>query len=209
MFLNTLQNLSRTIYHNNKTKKHKFKPKLKIPYVWYFTDDVKTKNPCFTIRHLPKKNGIIIRKYNSKQKYKNIKNLIKSARKNSLIVLVAGNIIQFPFANGNHIPKWIYKKPKNNKIISTSVHSSRDIRKCINIKANLVFVSPIFKTTSHLHAKPLGTVKLGLLARKFKIPVIALGGINEKNIKLLRNLPIYGCAGINIFENIIHNDTNL
>lgn len=200
MLINTFQNLSRTIYYNNKTKKHKFKPILKIPYIWYLTDDIKTKNPCFTISHLPKKNGIIIRKYNTKQKYKNIKNLIKSARKNLLTVLIAGNIFQFPFSNGSHIPRWIYKKPKNNKIISTSVHSARDIKKCINIKADLVFVSPVFKTTSHLHQNTLETVKLGLLARKFKIPVIALGGINEKNIKLLRSLPIHGCAGISIFE---------
>jgi len=197
--LNTFQNLSRTIYNNNKTKKHKLKTIQKIPNIWYFTDNIKTKKPNVTINRLPKNTGIVIRPYDPKQKYKNIKNLIKISRKNSLTILIAGKKA-FPFTNGSHIPRWIFRRPKNNKIVSISVHGLKDIRRVINSKANLAFISPVFKTTSHLHKDSLGAVKLGLISRKFKIPLVALGGINEKNIKSLRSIPIHGCAGIDVFE---------
>jgi len=197
--LNTFQNLSRAIYYNNRSKKNKLKPIQKIPNIWYLTDNIKTKKPSLTLNNLPKNSGVVIRPYDPKQKYKNIKNLIKISRKNSLTILIAGKKA-FPFTNGSHIPRWIFKSPKNNKIVSISVHGLKDMRRTINSKANLAFISPVFQTTSHLHKDLLGVVKLGLISRKFKIPLIALGGINEKNIKSLRSIPIHGCAGIDVFE---------
>jgi len=201
--LNIFQNLSRTIYYNTRTKTHKHKLTIKIPFIWYLTDDLKSKNQNLIINNLPKNSGIIIRKYDKKYKYKNIKNLVKISRKKSLFTLVAGNIDQFQFIQGNHIPKWLHKKSKNQKIISISIHGLKDIRKCINLKADIAFISPVFNTTSHVNKNFLGTVKLGLISRKFKIPIIALGGINEKNIKLLKSIPIHGCAGVDIFEKYI------
>ena len=85
-------------------------------------------------------------------------------------------------------------------LILTKYFSGKDIRKSINIRANLVFISPVFETTSHKNKKGLGIIKLGLLVKLFKIPVIALGGINNNNVSRLRSLPISGCAGIDIFS---------
>ena len=84
-------------------------------------------------------------------------------------------------------------------MVSISVHTGRDIRKSINVKADLVFISSVFPSSSHKSKQHLGIIKLGLLARLFKKDVIALGGINNKNIARLRSLPISGCAGIDVF----------
>ena len=73
------------------------------------------------------------------------------------------------------------------------------MRKSINLKADLVFISPVFPSSSHKEGRHLGVIKLGLLARLFKKHVIALGGINNNNIAKLRSLPISGCAGIDVF----------
>ena len=69
----------------------------------------------------------------------------------------------------------------------------------ILIKGYQVFISPVFPPSSHASKQHLGTIKLGLLARLFKKDIIALGGINNKNIARLRSLPIAGCAGIDVF----------
>jgi thiamine-phosphate pyrophosphorylase len=83
-----------------------------------------------------------------------------------------------------------------------SAHGARDIRKSINIKADIIFISPVFDTTSHKEKKSLGVIKLGLMAKLYKKPVIALGGINNNNISLLKGLPIFGCAGIDVFNEL-------
>ena len=200
MSLRTFKNLSRSIFHNNKSKKAKLKTISEIPHIWYLTDNIKTKNPSKTINQLSDNSGIIIRNYTSKFNNNLTKVIIKKSKRKNLKILIAGQKSAFPNINGYHIPKWKSNKPQGNKIISVSVHGFKDIRKSINLKASLIFISPVFKTTSHNHQNNLGVIKLGLLARKFPMPVIALGGINEKNIKLLRSMPIHGVAGINIFE---------
>ena len=63
---------------------------------------------------------------------------------------------------------------------------ARDVRKSINLKADLVFISPCFSTTSHKEKKSLGVIKLRPMARLFKKHVIALGGINNNNIAKLK-----------------------
>ena len=104
------------------------------------------------------------------------------------------------YTDGIHYPQWIQSSiVKKNDIKSISVHGGKDIRKSINIRANLVFISPVFETTSHKNEKSLGIIRLGLLVKLFKIPAIALGGINNDNISRLKSLPISGCAGIDAF----------
>mgnify|MGYP003952203189 CR=1 FL=1 len=201
MSLKKFKNLSRSIFYNKKSKKAKLKTINKIPYMWYLTDNIKTKNPSKTINMLSNKNGIVIRNYNSIFNKNLTKKLIKKSKRKNLKILISGEKSIFPNIDGYHIPKWKNNMPKSNKIISISVHGLKDIRKCINYNATLVFIAPIFKTTSHNNQSSLGVIKLGLLARNFNIPIIALGGINEKNIRLLRSLPIHGVGGIDIFEN--------
>ena len=83
-----------------------------------------------------------------------------------------------------------------------SAHGAKDIRKSINIRADIIFISPIFHTTSHPEEKSLGVIKLGLMAKLFKKPIVALGGINNNNISRLKGLPIAGCAGIDVFNTL-------
>ena len=200
MSIYKFKSVSRNIYFNNKRKKYNLNSAENIPYIWYLTDTKKTKELSNTINILSKNNGVVIRHYIVKDKYKNIKKTIKNIRKKVPKFIISGVNYPLAYSYGNHIPKWLQIKPNKNKLISVSVHGYKDIRKCIHLKASIAFVSPVFKSSSHKNNTYLGVVKLGLLSRKLKIPVIGLGGINENNINLLRSLPIHGCAGIDVFE---------
>jgi thiamine-phosphate pyrophosphorylase len=70
----------------------------------------------------------------------------------------------------------------------------------LRVKADLIFVSPVFATASHSGARPLGTSRFGLLIGTHRQRVIALGGVKFINSKKLRGLKIHGWAAIDAFK---------
>ena len=197
MIKNKFTNTSRSISFNFKNNKFK-KNRIKQPHTWFLTDNKKTKHPLKIIKKLPKNSGVIIRSYSNRKI--NNKEINKWKSRRLLTILKAGKYSRMLYTDGIHYPQWIQSSiVKKNDIKSISVHGGKDIRKSINIRANLVFISPVFETTSHKNEKSLGIIRLGLLVKLFKIPVIALGGINNDNISRLKSLPISGCAGIDAF----------
>ena len=197
MIKNKFITTSRSISFNFKNNKFK-KNRIKQPYIWFLTDNKKTKYPLKVLKKLPKKTGVIIRDYTNK---KIVNKEINQWRSRKLLtILKAGKYSKTLYTDGIHYPQWLQSSiMKRDAIKSISVHSGKDIRKSINIRANLVFISPVFETTSHKNEKSLGIIRLGLLVKLFKIPAIALGGINNDNISRLKSLPISGCAGIDAF----------
>ena len=197
MIKNKFINTSRSISFNFKNNKFK-KNRIKQPYIWFLTDNKKTRHPLKIIKKLPKNSGVIIRDYSNNKI--NSKEINKWKSRRLLTILKAGKCSRPLYIDGIHYPQWMQSSlVKNNEVKSISVHSGKDIRKSINIRANLVFISSVFETTSHKNEKSLGIIRLGLLVKLFKIPVIALGGINKNNITRLKNLPISGCAAIDAF----------
>ena len=177
---------------------------IKMPYVWFLTDSIKTKTPLDTSRKLPDNSGILIRSYNIQNKEIIIKNIINLKKRKLHTVLVSGKHKSHSNVDGAHLPSWLNSSFFiNKKLISMSAHGARDIRKSINIKADIIFISSVFDTTSHPGGKSIGVIKLGLMAKLFKKPVIALGGINNNNISRLKGLPIFGCAGIDVFNTLL------
>jgi thiamine-phosphate pyrophosphorylase len=197
-FINTARSIS---FNRKRNKPFKKKNIRKLPNLWLFTDFTKTVNPVALSKNLPKNSGIVIRSYGAKNKETIIRDILNMKKRRLFTVLISGKYKRHLSADGFHVPQWINSKNKNKQIISMSVHSGKDVRKSINLKVDLIFISPVFKSTSHINNKNLGVVKLGLMAKLFKRPTIALGGINNKNINRLKNLPISGCAGIDIFIN--------
>ena len=195
-FINTARSIS---FNKGRNKALKANNKKKPPNIWLFTDSIKTLDPVKLAKNLPTKSGVIIRHYKSKNKETIIKNILNIKKRKALTVLIAGKYRKNLNVDGNHLPKWVNYSRNVNKITSISVHAAKDIRKSINLKADLVFISPVFMSSSHDSKQHLGTIRLGLLARLFKKDVIALGGINKNNIARLRSLPISGCAGIDMF----------
>ena len=89
-----------------------------------------------------------------------------------------------------------YKLKKNFKIIG-SAHNliELNIKKQQNIKE--IFISPIFK---YKNRSPIGIHKCKYFFKNDDYKAIALGGVSEKNINLLKLTKFKGFAGINIFK---------
>jgi thiamine-phosphate pyrophosphorylase len=83
---------------------------------------------------------------------------------------------------------------------SVAVHNRRELVSAVRIDADLVFVSPVFATSSHPGARPLGVVRFGLLVGKNRQHTIALGGLDHSYFKRLRGLNTHGWAAIDAFK---------
>ncbi|MBA2770470.1 MAG: thiamine phosphate synthase [Sphingomonas sp.] len=77
------------------------------------------------------------------------------------------------------------------------VHGAREIRQARLAGARILLLSPLFETRSHPHWRALSRMRAAALVRLAKMPVIALGGMDERRFRRVEKLGFAGWAGIN------------
>ena len=70
-----------------------------------------------------------------------------------------------------------------NKIIGVSCHSLAQAIKAKNNGADYISLGPIFPTSTKPEYKPVGLNLIKKVTRKINIPIFAIGGITENNIR--------------------------
>ena len=95
-----------------------------------------------------------------------------------------------------YLKKSLFEK---NFLIVGSAHNIKEIRIKERQNVKLIFLSPLFKTEKNNHY--LDIIKFNILSKKSKKKIIALGGINKKNINNLKITNAYGFSGISYFLN--------
>ena len=103
-------------------------------------------------------------------------------------------------ADGAHHRSMLVSPKGSEGLRSMAVHNRRERIMAQRIGADLVFVSPVFPTRSHVGANTLGVVRFGLLAVTLCQPVIALGGLNIRSFKRVRGTNVHGWAAIDAFK---------
>ncbi|NPB08362.1 MAG: thiamine phosphate synthase [Aquificae bacterium] len=107
-------------------------------------------------------------------------------------------------AEGVHLPERsfppsVVKRLFPDMIVGFSAHSLEGVLYAQKEGADFVTLSPIFKTSSHPEAEPLGPGVLREASRRASIPIYALGGITWERMKLCYRNGAYGIAGISMF----------
>ncbi|MDC0073513.1 thiamine phosphate synthase [Alphaproteobacteria bacterium] len=198
IFINCFAKKLKRISTSNKTK-------INLPHLWFLTDIKKIPNIFSIVNLLPKGTGVILRDYNLKDRLYFAKELSSISKKKQLKLLIGGDpyIALKVKADGVHWPQKLIKPipftHNNNWIITTSTHDYISLKKAQALNVDAAFISPVFFTTSHTHAKPIETFTLAKYSRIISLPLIALGGINSNNISMLRNSNVYGIAAISAF----------
>ncbi|MDA7583078.1 thiamine phosphate synthase [Candidatus Pelagibacter sp.] len=156
------------------------------------------------IDKLDKSTALIYRNYNKNVDKKLIIQIKKYCKIKKLKFLLSNNIqlainlnldgayIPSFNSNKNHL-RYSYKK---NFILLGSAHNIKEIRTKELQKVNAIFLSSLFKKNKNY----LGINKFKLLSSLTKKHIIALGGISNKNLKLLNLIKCFGFSGISIFE---------
>jgi thiamine-phosphate pyrophosphorylase len=81
------------------------------------------------------------------------------------------------------------------------VHGLREIAESGRFRADLVFLSPLYVTTSHPGAQPLKPMRFAQLAKRAApARVIALGGMTRAKAAMWRQPTVHGWAAIDAFK---------
>lgn len=198
-----------------------------LPKSIFFSDRRKisatNSNLELSLKHLPKNSAIIIREYdlNSEDREILAKKIIALARPLGLTVLVGKDLSLAKkikadgvhFSDLDKLPLQFFKQKSFNKkfIFSISCHSFQSVLKVRKLKPDIIFISPIFPTSSHLNTKNIGYKKLAEYLTKISLKTkshaycepsfYALGGINSLNLLSIRKLNLSGFGAISLFLN--------
>ncbi len=88
-----------------------------------------------------------------------------------------------------------YGPPAPHRRLATA-HGLREIGRANRMGAGAILLSPVHPTATHSGDRALGPVRFLLLAKRSRVPVIALGGMTMSRF---RSLPVHGWAGIDAF----------
>lgn len=192
-----------------------------LPSSILFSDRTKISDLKTTAKSLPKNSAILIREYDLSQKNREIfAQEISAIAKNRGLKILVGKDVALArkikadgahFSDFDKVPmQFLQKKNFNKKFIFTfSCHNFKSVLKAKKLKADIIFISPIFPTTSHLNTKALGLINLAKIHLKSKSTsysasrFYALGGINSKNLLSVRKLGLSGFAAISLFLNTL------
>ncbi len=165
--------------------------------IYYYIDKFNREE----IYKLNKSINIIYRNYSNKFNTKELLQLVIFCKKQRRKVYISNNLklaLRLNF-DGIYIPSFNkslrYKKIKKKNF--DVIGSAHNIKEVINKElqgCTKIFLCPIFRTKKN--RSHLGVTKFNLIKLNTKKDIIALGGINEKNIKYLRMCNVKGFAGI-------------
>lgn len=162
-----------------------------LPRPWLMTDEGQGERLWAALERLPSGSGVVFRHYGLAKKERQLllERVRRVARRKRLVLLVAGE--QQLRGDGVHGLRARRRAPG---LRSAPVHNLPEIRSAERAGADILFLSPVFPTRSHPGARTLGRLRFGLLARRTKLPVIALGGMDERRVRGLSHA--YGWAAI-------------
>tara|TARA_E500000331_G_C16956591_1_gene582975 strand:+ start:51 stop:692 length:642 start_codon:yes stop_codon:yes gene_type:complete len=194
-------------------KNHPFlqiRKKIKKPFLFFMTDIKRTMDLFETIKTLPKGCILIFRHYEHKDRHKLAKCVVTACRQAQIFCLISNDIHLATRlnANGVHFPEYalhkINKRPRTKKhmVLTAAAHSFATTLKAQKLGFDAVLLSPVYNSESHPNEPTMGHRKLASICSLTKIPIIALGGINTKNITQLINAGVTGFAGIGIFSKL-------
>lgn len=165
-------------------------PTRHLPKLWLMTDERMGEGLWAALARLPRGSGVVFRHYATppSERRRLFAEVVRTARKRRLVV-VRGGAHRMRFEAGSH-----NRARRDPGLKTFAVHGMRDAVAARRMRADLVFVSPVFDTRSHPGARPLGRMKAAALARIAGVPAIALGGMDLRRFERLHGF--WGWAGI-------------
>ena len=188
--------------------------------LFFFTDRNKIGDLNQVLKNLPKKTCIIFREYDllTKEREELALKYFKISKRLGYNFLVGKDyslalkikcdgVHYSDYDLKNSLFKICYSCKKNNLIFSFALHNSKNLSYLRKLKPDNVFLSPIFKTSSHKNQRPLGLFYYLKIVKVFnkksdKNIFFPLGGIDLQNLRRLNNIKILGFGAIDFFKNL-------
>jgi thiamine-phosphate pyrophosphorylase len=172
-----------------------------LPQIWLMTDPRFGEDLLAAIRRLPFRSGIIFRHYElgERKRYRLFQKVKRVCRQRGHLLLLAGNekMAMRWSADGFH-----QRSARKLKLIqSCPVHDRNELAQAKRHRADMILVSPLFTTNSHVGQRPLGRLAFNRLAAAAGgMKVIALGGVTHQQARSLNPRLTHGWAAIDAFR---------
>jgi thiamine-phosphate pyrophosphorylase len=176
----------------------------RVPALVLMTDERRLQDPVPAAHALPKGAAIVLRHTGAKSLAALAHRLKPIARKRGILLLIAGDgaLAARIGADGLHLPEtrarearfWKTRHPAWR--ITVAAHSLKALGVAVRVGADAAILAPVFATRSHAGRAPLGAARARLMARAVPLPVIALGGIDARNVSVLGPACFCGIAAI-------------
>lgn len=169
----------------------------------FFTDAARIAAPEPILRALPAGAAVIFRDYDCKRREARARRYLSIARARGVFFLVGADaaLARRVGADGVHLPAHLlarFARPLTG-LLTAACHDACDLRLARAIGADAAFLSPVFPTESHPGAEHLSPARFRALAAEARLPVLALGGVDETNARLLAGPNVAGFGAIGAF----------
>jgi thiamine-phosphate pyrophosphorylase len=171
-----------------------------LPKIWLFTDPKLGDQLLPAIQRLPFGSGVVFRHYHlddhdRHQLFRTIQHICKRRGHRILLASSPSKARQWR-ADGVHGAERGYALLR-----SAPVHNFREIAKAKRIGADIMFLSPVYTTSTHPAARPLGSARFTQLARCiYPVKIVALGGMSRAKAAMWGQGIIHGWAAIDAFK---------
>ena len=176
--------------------------KATLPKIWLMSDERFGDDLLPAICRLPTRSGVVFRHYHLAPKARRdlFRQVVRICRQRGHMVILAGpeRLALRWHADGYHGRSGV---PRSTMLRSAPVHDGAELREALRNKADLLFISPLFKTASHDGGKVLGRLAFNALAhQRGPALVIALGGMTPQRANSLKRQQVHGWAAIDAFR---------
>lgn len=172
-----------------------------LPALLFFTDPVRTPDPEAIAVQLPPGSAIVYRHFGAPDAEARARRLALIARSRGLKLLIGRDVALAARigADGIHLPEaeahraLALRRAHPGWIVTSAAHALAAAR---SSRANAVVVSVAFPSNSASAGRALGPIRLSALVRAAGRPVYALGGVNAKTARRLRDTGVIGLAAV-------------
>jgi len=168
------------------------------PRLWLMTDERQGDELFAALHALPRGAGVIFRHYRLAPPARRalFERVRRIARKRRLVLLLAGTPRQALAWRADGVHGRSPLRSPHPMMRTVPVHRAFELQSRAVRNADLVLLSPVFATRSHPGARVLGRLRFGLIARRARRPVVALGGMTLRRARAMRAMRLYGWAAI-------------
>jgi thiamine-phosphate pyrophosphorylase len=173
-----------------------------LPKLFLFTDSARTPDPVETVCGLPPRCGVVYRHYGAPEKERTARALRAACEAGGHILLIAADpdLALAVGAAGVHWPRWMRMPGRVAQrrfgLNTASAHSGVEASRAARAGADIVFLSPVFRSESDSAGAALGVPRVVAIARAVAAPVYALGGVSLATAPYLIGTGVQGIAAV-------------
>lgn len=185
----------------------------KCPRLFVFTDPKRSPDLFELAQNLPAQSVLVYRHFSEPNRRKIAMKLKRLCHQQKAKLLIGADpkLARIVGADGVHLPQAMIKQlpairaKYRFSLITCAAHNVCVARQAVKNGAMAVIVSCVFPSSSTSANAPLENCRFRSFVKKTNAPVIALGGINENNVKKLKT----ACHGVAVVSGAFNATTKI